>query len=303
MRNESVQNAGAMLIFLAVVERGSFTAAAAHLGRSKAAISKEVAALEKRLGAQLLRRTTRSMSLTEIGEAFYERCQRVAEQTEQAELSVSELTAEPRGEIRVAAPMSFGHRILAPELPRFLEKHPEMRVDVDLTDRRIDLIREKFDLALRIGNLRDSTLIARKLAPVRAVVCASPAYLERVGTPQTLEELSEHECLSYRPSPDTWNFTLERSVEARGRLNIDNGDALLQAALSGAGITYLPTFLVSEELRAGRLVPLFVDDSFPREGGLWAVYPASRHLSPKVRAFIDHFAQVFGPEPPWDADF
>jgi len=292
-----------MLVFAEVVERGSFTAAAAQLGRSKASISKEVAALEKRLGAQLLRRTTRSMSLTEIGEAFFERCQRVAEQTEQAELSVSELQAEPRGEIRVAAPMSFGHRILAGELPNFLQKHPDLRVDVDLTDRRIDLIREKFDLALRIGNLRDSTLVARRVAPVRAIVVASPAYLAEHGKPAAPEDLVNHECLNYGPPPVRWNFDEDRQVETRGRLNMDNGDALLAAAVAGFGVTYLPTFVVADAIRAGDLVPLFLEETFNREGSLWAVYPSNRHLSPKVRAFIDHFANVFGNHPDWDSSF
>ncbi len=293
-----------MLVFAEVVERGSFTAAAKALGRSKAAISKEVSALERRLGAQLLNRTTRSMSLTEIGEAFYERCQRVAEQTELAELSVSELQAEPRGEIRVAAPMSFGHRILAPALPAFLEKHPELRVDVDLTDRKIDLVREKFDLALRIGVLRDSSLVARKLAPLRAVVCATPSYLATHGTPERPEDLVDHECLSYRPPPDAWNFSEpDLVVETSGRLNADNGDALLEAGLADAGILYLPTFVVADDVRAGRLVPLFLERTYFREAGAWAVYPANRHLSPKVRAFIDHFAEVFGPRPLWDEVF
>lgn len=289
-----------MLVFAEVVQRGSFTAAADHLGRSKAAVSKEVAGLERRLGAQLLRRTTRSMSLTEIGEVFYARCQRVAEESELAELSVSELQAEPRGEIRIAAPMSFGHRILANELPGFLAQHPEVRLDVDLTDRYIDLIQEKIDLALRIGFMRDSSLVARKLAPIRATVCASPVYLEKHGTPGSIEELADHECLGYKPPPDVWNFSGNREVVTSGRLTIDNGDALLNAGLLGFGIVYLPNFLIANDVRAGRLLPLFLEDTDGREAGLWAVYPANRHLSPKVRAFIDYFADRFGPQPPWD---
>ncbi len=294
-----MQNTAAMLVFHEVVARGSFTAAAKHLGRSKAAVSKEIAALEKRLGAQLLRRTTRTMSLTEIGEAFHARCQRVVEEAELAELSVSELQAEPRGEIRIAAPMSFGQRQLAPLLPGFLERHPEVRIDLDLTDRMIDLVREKFDLALRVGTLRDSSLVARRLASVHAVVCASPTYLKDHGTPRAPEDLEDHECLGYAPPPDTWNFNGGRKVTTHGRLNIDNGDALLQAALAGAGIVYLPVFLVADQLRAGRLVPLLVDDTSEREAGFWAVYPANRHLSPKVRAFIDYMVEVLE-SPAWD---
>lgn len=300
MGNDSrIRNTAAMLVFGEVVARGSFTAAARQLGRSKASVSKEVAALEKRLGAQLLRRTTRTMSLTEIGEAFHERCLRVAEEAERAELSVSELQAEPRGAIRIAAPMSFGHRRLAPLLPGFLDRHPEVRIDLDLTDRLIDLVREKFDLALRVGALRDSSLVARRLASVHAVVCASPAYLAANGTPEKPEDLVHHECHGYAPSPDSWNFDGGQKVVTHGRLNIDNGDALLQAALAGAGIVYLPVFVVAEDLRAGRLVPLLVDHTRDREAGLWAVYPANRHLSPKVRAFIDYMVAVLGDGPDW----
>lgn len=301
MGNEDrIQNTAAMLVFAEIVARGSFTAAAKSLGRSKASVSKEIAALEKRLGAQLLRRTTRTMSLTEIGEAFHTRCLRVAEEAELAELSVSELQAEPRGEIRIAAPMTFGQRQLAPLLPGFLERHPEVRIDLDLTDRLIDLVREKFDLALRIGLLRDSSLVARRLGSMRLVVCASPAYLEAHGTPQTPEDLTHHECNGYAPPPESWEFNGGRKVATKGRLNIDNGDALAQAALAGSGIVYLPVSVVAEELRAGSLVPLLQDHTSERKGGIWAVYPANRHLSPKVRAFIDYMVEVMGDAPNWN---
>ncbi|MBW2392857.1 MAG: LysR family transcriptional regulator [Deltaproteobacteria bacterium] len=297
---ERIQNTAAMLVFLEVIERRSFTAAAKHLGRSKASVSKEIAALEMRLGAQLLRRTTRTMSLTEIGEAFHRRCQRVAEEAELAELSVSELQAEPRGEIRIAAPMSFGQRRLAPLLPGFLERHPEVRIDLDLTDRLIDLVREKFDLALRIGFLRDSSLVARKVGTLRLVVCASPAYLKAHGTPETPEDLVGHECHGYVPPPDGWQFDAGQKVTIRGRLNIDNGDALAQTALADAGIVYLPVFIVADELRAGRLVPILEEHTREREGGIWAVYPANRHLSPKVRAFIDYMVEAMSHSPDWN---
>ncbi len=302
MRNsEPLRNVPAMLLFSQVVSEGSLSAAARRLGISKASVSRELAALERRLGAQLLRRTTRRMSLTEVGEVFLERCQRVAEEAEAAELSVSRLQAEPRGQIRLAAPMSFGHLQLAPRIPAFLERHPGVRVDLDLTDRSIDLVREKFDLSVRIGRPRGQSLIQRRICTLRLLVCAAPAYLAQRGTPTDPEELREHECLNYRPPPVEWSFTRARRVPTRGRFNADNGDALRQAALRGHGVTFLPSFLVGDDVRAGRLVPLLTGH-VDAETGLHAVYPESRHLSPKVRVFIDWLAETLGPAPDWDRE-
>ncbi|MDX1650074.1 MAG: LysR family transcriptional regulator [Myxococcota bacterium] len=301
--DEPTRNVAAMVVFARVVQEGSFSGAARRLGLSKATVSREIAELERRLGAQLLRRTTRRMSLTEVGELFHARCQRVVEEAEAAERSVSRLQAEPRGRIRLAAPMSFGHRQLAPRLPAFVARHPQVHVDVDLTDRTIDLVAEKFDLAVRVsaGRPAEQTLVARRLAPVRLLVCAAPAYLERAGTPGTPEALAEHVCLTYRPPPQTWAFAGDRSVAVRGPLNADNGDALREAALAGLGIVQLPTFLVGDDVRAGRLVPLLAEHT-DRVGGVYSVYPESRHLSPKVRAFIDWLAEDLGPHPDWDRD-
>ena len=298
---DPLRNVSGMLVFAEVVAAGGFSAAARRLGLSKASVSREVAALEKRLGAQLLRRTTRRMSLTEVGALFYERCQRVAEEAEQAEQAVGSLQAEPRGEIRLAAPMSFGHLQVAPRLPGFVARHPKVRVHVDLTDRKIDLVSEKFDLAVRIGDRpRETTLVQRRLCPLRLTVCAAPAYLERRGTPRAPEELRDHNCLGYTSPPERWSFSGGRRIPTRGDLNVDNGDALRRLALEGHGIVYLPTFLVGEDLRAGRLVPILADH-VDRVGGAWAVYPESRHLSPKVRALIDYLAESLGQDPEWDA--
>ncbi|MEN8182796.1 MAG: LysR family transcriptional regulator [Myxococcota bacterium] len=288
-----------MLVFSTVLQAGGFSAAAKKLGLSKASVSREVAALERRLGAQLLRRTTRRMSLTEVGEIFLARCQRVAEEAEAAELSVHRLQAEPRGQIRVATSMSFGHLQLAPRLPDFLERHPSMRVDLDLTDRNIDLVREKFDLSVRVGPPRGQSLVQRRICPVHLLVCASQAYLEKDGTPLEPEDLLQHSCLGYGPPPEVWNFSNGRQVPTRGRFNADNGDALRQGALAGHGIVYLPTFLVGGDVRAGRLVPILTKH-VDLVAGIYAVYPESRHLSPKVRAFIDWLAEALGPQPEWD---
>jgi DNA-binding transcriptional LysR family regulator len=295
------RSAAAMLIFAEVVGTGSFTQAARRLGLSKASVSREVARLERRLGAQLLRRTTRSMSLTEIGEAFYAGCQRVAEEAEAAERSVGELQAEPSGELRIAAPVSLGQFQLAPRLPAFMARYPKLRIDMNLTDRIVDLVSEKFDLAIRIsGRLTDATLVQRRLCPIRFFVCAAPAYLERNGMPQDPAELERHNCLGVGASP--WHFMLSRRRAARLRadLNIDNGDALRRVALLGHGIAFLPTYLVGDDLRQGRLVRI-LPERLSLEASAFALYPQNRHASPKVRALIDYFADALGSEPEWDA--
>jgi DNA-binding transcriptional LysR family regulator len=295
------RRAAAMLVFAEVVSTGSFTEAARRLGVSKASVSREVGRLERRLGAQLLRRTTRSMSLTEVGEVFYAGCQRVAEEAEQAERSVGELQAEPRGEIRLATAVSFGQFQIAPRLPAFAARHPQVRVRMDLTDRMVDLVGEKFDLALRIsGRLTDATLVQRRLCPIRFVVCAAPAYLARHGAIRTPAALERHNCLGVGASP--WHVMLRRAgrkLRLQGDLWVDNGDALRRIAVLGHGVVFLPTYLVGDDLRAGRLVRLLPDE-LALEASAFAVYPQSRHPSPKVRALIDYLADELGPEPEWD---
>jgi DNA-binding transcriptional LysR family regulator len=294
------RNAAAMLVFAEVVATGSFTLAARRLGLSKASVSREVARLERRLGAQLLRRTTRSMSLTEIGEAFYAGCQRVAEEAEQAERSVGELQAEPRGEIRLAASVSLGQLHIAPRLPAFLARHPKVRLRMDLTDRMVDLVGEKFDLAIRItGRLADATLVQRRLCPIRFVVCAAPGYLRRHGIPREPAELERHNCLGVNASPWRQIPALPRAVRLQGDLQLDNGDALRRVALLDQGVVFLPTYLVGEDLGAGRLVRI-LPERLTLEASAFAIYPQSRHLSPKVRALVDYLVETLGPEPEWD---
>ncbi len=299
--DEGRRNAAAMLVFAEVVATKSFTAAARRLGLSKASVSREVTRLERRLGAQLLRRTTRSMSLTEVGEVFYAGCQRVAEEAEQAERSVGALQAEPRGEIRLAAPVSFGQFHIAPRLPAFLARYPKLRVRFDLNDRMVDLVSEKLDLAIRItGRLRDASLVQRRLCPIRFVVCAAPDYLRRNGIPRAPAELPRHNCLGLGASP--WNLLLPRGKALRlsGDLQVDNGDALRRIAVLGHGIVFLPTYLVGDDLRAGRLVRI-LPDALALEASAFAIYPHSRVPSPKVRALVDYLVEELGPEPVWDA--
>ena len=302
-----MDNLTGMAIFARVVEARSFTAAAAALDLSKSAVSKQVARLEDRLGARLLNRTTRRLSLTEVGAAFYERCARILVEVEDAELAVGRLQDAPRGTLRINAPMSFGQLHLAPAVADFLNGHPGLAIDLTLNDRIVDLVEEGYDVAIRISRLADSSLIARRLVPSRRVVCGSPAYFERHGVPRHPADLRRHNCLlySYLPSAEEWQFVGPdgpAAVRVSGTLRANNGDALEAAMLTGLGVALQPTFIAGRDLQAGRLVavmPDYVDES----ASVYAVYPHIRHLSAKVRAFIDFLAARFCPAPPWDAGF
>jgi len=293
-----------MAVFAHVVEANSFTSAATQLGMSRSAVSKAVAGLESRLGARLLNRTTRRLALTEVGQAFYERCARIVAEAEDAELAVSHLQATPRGTLRVNAPVSFGSLHLAPLLPDFLIRHPEVRVDIALVDRMVDLIEEGYDLAVRVGTLQDSSLIARRLADTHLVVCAAPAYWDRRGRPHEPQALSQHSCLTYayQHNPNEWPFMGPKgrfSVRVSGPLLANNGDLTIAAARAGLGVAVLPSFLCGADLAAGRLEAVLSEWMLP-PGGIHAVYPHARHLSAKVRAFIDFLVERLSP-PPWEA--
>ncbi|MGD0562497.1 MAG: LysR family transcriptional regulator [Roseiarcus sp.] len=291
--------------FVRVAEAQSFSEAARRLRSSKSAVSRNVGALESELGVRLFHRTTRSLTLTEAGRGYFERATRILADLEEANLAVSQLQSAPRGRLRVSAPMSFGFLHLAPALPDFLARYPEVAVDLAMNDRFVDLIDEGFDVAVRIGAMEDSSLIARRLAPIRRVVCASPAYFEARGLPLSPEDLKGHECLfnSNIASSQEWRFTAPDGkswpVEVKGRLSANNGDALRAAALQGLGIVNLPTFIVGGDLQAGALVTA-LDEFISQDMAMSAVYPHSRHLSPKVRAFVDFLADCFGPRPYWD---
>jgi DNA-binding transcriptional LysR family regulator len=294
------RNASAMLVFAEVVATGSFTRAARRLGLSKASVSREVARLERRLGAQLLRRTTRSMSLTEIGETFHAACQRVAEEAAEAERSVIEVQREPSGELRLCASVSFGQLQIAPRLPAFLDRYPKLSVRVELTDRMVDLVSERFDMAIRItGRLAEAALVQRRLCPIRFVVCAAPSYLRRNGVPRQPADLEKHNCLGVGASPWPRILPGKRAARLKSDLYIDNGDAVRRIAVLGHGIAFLPTYLAGEDLAAGRLVRVLAPE-LELEASAWVVYPQSRHASPKLRALIDYLAEELGPEPEWD---
>jgi len=292
-------------VFVRVVERGSFTLAAGDLELSRAVVSKYLSRLEERLGARLLNRTTRRLSLTEAGAALFEASRGALERIEEAEAAIAHLQAQPRGRLRVSAPMSFGILHLGPALAEFARAHPAITLDVRLDDRFVNLVEEGIDVAVRIGALTDSSLIARKLATTRAVACASPAYLAESGEPETPEDLASHNCLvySYLATANVWRFTApdgrEIPVAINGNLRINNGIVLAEAAVAGQGVLVSPSFYVAPLLRDGRLKRILAKYRL-KELGIHAVYPQRDHVPPKVRAFVDFLAQRFGRRPDWE---
>lgn len=294
-----------LLAFVTVVETGSFTAAADRLGVAKSAVSRRVSDLEDRLGVQLLRRTTRRLNLTDTGRAFHEHASRILADLDEAESAVLQQHGELRGTLKVALPLSFGIRHMCAPIAEFSRRHPRVEFDLDLNDRRIDLLQEGVDVAVRIGRLRDSSLIARRLFDARSVVCASQSYLDRHGVPETPEDLGRHRCLLYSniPDPTRWVCSdrsgTRHEVRVTGALTASSGDFLLAAAIQGLGIAVEPTFNAGEAISRGELVPLLTDYEWPVSPA-WAVYPPTRHLSYRVRAFIDYLADCFSGTPAWD---
>jgi DNA-binding transcriptional LysR family regulator len=295
-----------MQVFARVAALGSLSAAARALGLSQTMTTKHVAAVEDRLGVKLLHRTTRRVTLTEAGRRYLDAAERILAEIEDAEAAASADRVEARGMLRVNVPVSFGIREIAPLLPEFARSHPLVTVDLGLNDRVVDLIEEGWDVAVRIGQLADSTMVARKLAPCRTALCAAPAYLAERGTPRRVSDLRDHNCLGYTLSrtlgAERWSFGTDGSVTVpvNGNLRVNNGDALVAAAVAGQGLIYQPTFLVNAEIRAGQLVSLELDHPAVEVAGVFALYPADRRPPAKVRAFIDFLAQRFGSTPPWD---
>ncbi|HUR41908.1 MAG TPA: LysR substrate-binding domain-containing protein [Verrucomicrobiae bacterium] len=298
MRNAALDD---IACFVAVVDRGSFTAAADELGVSRSAASKQVSHLESRLRARLLNRTTRRLSLTEVGEVFYESARRGLQEIGEAEAAVSRLQSAPRGVLRLNVPMSFGILHVAPALPAFLERYPEVRLEVRFDDRKLDLVEEAFDVAVRIGELAESSLVARRIAACPHVICATPAYLRRHGEPHRPDELRGHNALafSYAEAPSQWTLTARDGKEVKvpvdGSVRMNNSLALRELLLAGVGLALTPRFVVGRDLEAGRLKAVLTDYRV-REPGAFAVYPQRRHLSPKVRAFVDFIAERLATE-------
>ena len=285
-----------MRVFAAVVASGSFSDAAEHLGISRAMASKYVQHLEEHLGTRLLQRTTRKLGLTESGRSYYEHCSQILLEIDEAEAGAANLTATPRGTLRLTMPVSFSIRYVGPLITRYLANYPEVQIDASLTDRRIDLIEEGLDLALRIGPSPAPGLIARRLGSDRVVVCGAPTYLERCGVPNTPEELAHHNCVlyTYSNAGNEWKMRgpdgRKHTVKVSGNVRANNGDLLNQVVLGGAGLMCQPGFLVAEEIRAGRLVEVLTDYIF-EPIGIYAVYPSRKHLSAKIRTFVDFLVE------------
>lgn len=291
-----------MQVFTAVVEAGSFVGAAETLGLSTAAVSRQLAALEARLGVRLLHRTTRRLSLTGEGEVFLDRARKLIEELSEAEAEITEHSAQAIGRLRVNAPVSFGVQHLASLWGDFLEQHPRLQLDVTLSDRTVDLVEEGYDLAIRIGRLPDSVLIGRQLSTTRMVLCASPEYIEHQGAPRKPAELAEHVIWSYSyfSLGDEWRFTGpegEVSVHLRPVLHSNNGDTCRMGALQHRCIVLQPSFLVGADIRAGRLVEL-LPDYRAGELGIHALFPSREHVAPKVRMMIDYLVEALR-SPDW----
>ncbi len=285
-----------MRIFSETVDAESFTAAADRLGLSKQFVSKRIAALETHLGARLLVRSTRQLRVTDLGLAYYERIQHILQEVDAAEQMISNQTATPRGVLRLSAPMTFATMHLGTLIPEFMQRHLEVTVELALNDRTVDLIGEGYDMAVRIGKLADSSLIARRITDSQLVACASPAYLDRNGVPAVPEELSAHACLIYgHTQRSEWSFRVgerTRKLPVSGPLRANNGEMLRDAAIAGLGVVVLPDFIVADAMTDGRLVEVL--ESF-RPGGftVYAVYPQHRQTSLLVRAFSDFLIERF----------
>lgn len=295
----------AIPVFVAVVENQGFSPAARALGVSKSAVSKRINKLESQLGVRLLHRTTRKLSLTEAGERFFEHATIALAAASQGEDAVAELQGEPQGQLRISCPMSFGRLHVASLIPKLLKRYPKLKIDLVMDDRIVDLVAGGFDIAIRSGNLPDSTLIARKLAPLRQVLCASPDYINRHGLPGTPAELSGHNCILFSYSSDANKWTLIKedkteSVLVSGSYRVNNSEALIEALREGIGIGRLPTFVAGPDLKTGRLVRLFKSYRIP-DFTIYAVFPEREYLPAKVRVFLDFAVEYFGVDQPyWD---
>ena len=293
-------------VFGRVAALGSLSAAAREIGASPTMVNKHVSAIEDRLGVKLLHRTTRKVTLTEAGRRYLDSIERVLADLAEADAVATAERLEVTGTLRLSAPVSFGVRELVPNLFDVFRLHPGLSIDIGLNDRMVDLVEEGWDMALRIGSVRDQTMTARRLAPCRMVLAASPEYLDKHGTPRTSADLTSHNCLAYTlaqtPSPDQWMFGKDgqTAVAVRGNLRASNGDALVAAAVLGQGLIYQPSFLVRRDMEAGRLTPIKLEVSMLELPGIFAVYPANQKPPAKIRAVVDFLVERFRGTPPWD---
>ena len=274
--------------FVNVAETESFTQASKKLAISTAQVSRQVNALEKRLNIKLLYRTTRKVSLTEEGQIFYQHCRGVLDGLNAAERAITNLQSTPQGKIKLTAPVTYGEQHILPLINNFMKKYQDIEVTAYLTNQQLDLINENFDLAIRLGKLSDSSMMAKKLAKRTNYVCASPAYLDKYGIPHSLSELNKHNCLL--GTREYWHFSdsgKEKNIRVKGNLRCNSGFSLVDAALKGLGIVQLPDYYIKDHLAKGSLISVLDNYKAPDEG-IWAVYPQNRHLSPKIRLLVEH---------------
>lgn len=277
--------------FVYVAENESFTLASKKMAISTAQVSRQISALEKRLKIKLLYRTTRKVSLTEEGRVFYQHCRSVLDGLEAAERAITNLQSKPQGKIKLTAPITFGEQQILPLVNDFLTRYSDVQVSAYLSNRQIDLTEDGYDLAIRVGKLNDSSMMAKKLGKRSNYVCASKQYLDKYGIPHSISELSKHSCLL--GTPDYWHFDelgKEKSVRVSGRLRYNNGYSLTDAALKGLGIVQLPDYYVEQYLKSGELVSILEHYRAPDEG-IWAIYPQNRNLSPRIRLLVDYLAE------------
>ena len=277
--------------FVSVAETESFTAAANRLGISTAQVSRQIGALETRLGVKLFYRTTRKVSITDTGQIYYNHCRQVLDGLAEAERAITDLHQTPKGRLNLTAPVTFGEKRIAPLVNEFVARYPELEVNLTLSNQMLDLVAECYDLAIRLGELEDSTMMAKRLSSRTHYVCASPDYLAAHGVPYALSELDQHNCL--QGTLDYWRFeekSKPRHIRVKGNLRCNSGWSLVDAALKGIGIVQLPDYYVQAELEAGRLVPV-LDNYRAPDDGIWAIYPHNRNLSPKVRLLLEHLSE------------
>ena len=277
--------------FVYVAENESFTLASKRMAISTAQVSRQISALEKRLNIKLFYRTTRKVSLTEEGRVFYQHCRSVLDGLDAAERAITNLQSKPQGKIKLTAPVTYGEKQVLPLVNNFMKQYNDVEVSAYLSNRQIDIVDEGYDLAIRLGKLSDSTMMAKKLGKRTNYVCASPSYLEKQGIPHSISELNKHSCLL--GTNDHWHFRetgREKSIRVTGRLRYNNGYSLTDAALKGLGIVQLPDYYVQQHIQRGELVTLLDSYRAPDEG-IWAVYPQNRHLSPKIRLLVDYLSE------------
>ena len=290
-----------MAIFVRVVESGSFTGAAKTLGLPKSTVSRKITQLEERLGVRLIQRTTRSLSLTDTGSSYYEQCERILSDIENANRAVTEMQSIPSGTLRITAAVIFGSTVLPPLIAKYMELHPQVNLELILSDQVLDLVQEGIDVAFRIGDLEDSSLIGRDLGHASSIICASPEYLERYGKPTHPDQLSEHQIIS-TVGWTQWNLknpdNKEVSINVKPRLKVNDISSLYTLALAGVGIAPLPLIIAASAVKNGTLIPVMCNWPFETHS-IHALYASNRHLSAKVRSFVDFVIENVRPNPPW----